>query len=256
MAAWIEQLVTDAEEVLPSDFLERPHLNAQTTRAIIDIEVVKRLGHYFAGKLRAAVDYSLFQRTSDRTLLASALQHLRLAHAAYGSIINITEGIYRDDIAFGPETGERGHWKRSARDLHLDIDALHRSLEVAPEGPRAHLNHRMDRALTAARPESEPRFSRGTQFEVSLLGAAPSSNATIRYRTLNQAENWKEAAMSWAGKKLVGAIPATDTDTTYPLQYRIDLQEPECLPVMIPSLEPGTLAGQPYVIVHSDTWRS
>jgi hypothetical protein len=77
VASWIEQLVVDGVEALERARRVADLSDPQVQRTLIDLDVLVRLGRFFAGKFRAAVDYSIFQITEDTSSLQSALRGYR-----------------------------------------------------------------------------------------------------------------------------------------------------------------------------------
>ena len=65
VAAWIEQLVADGHAALQRCREAADQSDPQVRRTLIDLEVLVRLGRFFAGKFRAAVDYSVFRATGE-----------------------------------------------------------------------------------------------------------------------------------------------------------------------------------------------
>ncbi|NUR99945.1 MAG: hypothetical protein HOV67_32390, partial [Kribbellaceae bacterium] len=136
VASWIEQLVADGEQALDRARQTADRLDAQVRRVLIDLEVLVRLGTFFAGKFRAAVAYSTYRTTGDPGSLESALRTCQAARDAYAGIPAVVDGVYQRDLRFGIETSEHGHWADRIPDMDADLAALADELREAT-GARA-----------------------------------------------------------------------------------------------------------------------
>ena len=140
VASWIEQLVADGEQALDRAKQAADQSDAQVRRVLIDLEVLVRLGRFFAGKFRAAVDYSTYRTTGEVGSLESALRHYRAARDAYAEIPAIVDGVYQPDLRFGIEASEHGHWADRVPAIDADLAALAEELrEAAGTQPAAGL---------------------------------------------------------------------------------------------------------------------
>ena len=232
-------------------------------RLAIDVTIQSGLGKFYAAKFRAGVLYAIYQRILHRPALEAALKSQHAARAAWAELADAAKNIYRSDVTFGPEYFQRGHWLDRLAAMDEDIADMERSLElepsahVAPTATEAKLAEKAMHAVlekTQDAPPSlaefhtpPPSFQRGRPL--AIVAHAPKvAGVRLRYRHVNQAENWRMVEMDMAGKNYVAAIPADYTDSPFPLQYHFQLRDGSGGAQPYPGLQPGW-QGQPYFVV-------
>ena len=125
VARWLEQLAGAALHHLTLASEQAPDWAAPPFRRwAIDVRIEAGLGRFFAGKLRAATGYALFERTGDVASLRAARTHYRAARAAWAETAGAARGVYQDDLAFGPEPHLRGHWADRLAAIDADLAAM------------------------------------------------------------------------------------------------------------------------------------
>ncbi len=200
-------------------------------RLLVDAAVQAELGRFFAEKLRAACLYALFEQTQDPALLASAIERYGNTRAVWPRISALTTGVYVDDVTYGPEWFQRGHWADRFAALERDCAAMAAIPRPAPvaEG-EADRNRAWARAVLAPpdRPRPAVRHAPPGSFDrAHPLGIAVAADGVeavrLRYRHTNQAEPWEAEAMARQGAAWRATIPATYTDSVFPLQYYFEL---------------------------------
>ena len=114
VAAWLEQLARDSENNLASAdrSTDKPVVFSQWS---IDIAIQNGIGKFFAAKFRAAVLFKIYTRSSDPAALEEALKAYRNARAAWQTIVDTANNVYREDLTFGYAAHLRGTWRSSAR---------------------------------------------------------------------------------------------------------------------------------------------
>jgi hypothetical protein len=253
VASWIEQLVTDGEESLERARSVADLADPQVQRTLIDLDVLVRLGRFFAGKFRAAVNYSIFQTTEDTSSLQSALRTYRQARDAYVEITTIVDGVYQWDLRFGIETSEHGHWADRVPDIDADLAALAEELrEAAGTTPAAALLPAPARPASTGVDHTPPEgFERGEPLTLSLEGLAPTVvGATLHYRHVDQSKSWKQIPMGKSDQSLSGVIDGDYTASTYPLMYFFAVRHADGGQAMYPGLA-ADLSNQPYLVIGS-----
>lgn len=261
VAAWIDSFVADGERGITAT-AEAESQAPQTERTLVDLRVLAELGRFFAGKLRAAVDYAIFRRTADPTALERAVEVLGEAHAAYARIPSAVAGVYQDDMAFGVGVSERGHWSDRLMAMREDLHLLKLELSQARSAASASSTKARPvpaaavvRSSTRARVETADRFERGSAFLVRLREAEGSvDRATLHYRRLNQGERFQTAEMRRCDGGFAASIPAEYTAGSFPLVLFVEAQAAGDPPVILPGFEP-CLDNQPYIVVHSTSWK-
>jgi hypothetical protein len=211
---------------------QAPHPRSpEFRRVFVDTTVQVELGRFFAEKLRAACLYALFERTRDPGMLASAVGSYSRAREVWTRIAGVTRGVYVDDVTYGPEWYQRGHWADRLAALERDCAAMAalrtpgslagaeaerarawaRAVLAPAERPRPAVRHTPPQSFDRARPL-------GIGLEVSGIEAV-----RLRYRHTNQAEPWQTEAMLREGNGWRAIIPAGYTDSVFPLQYYFEL---------------------------------
>ncbi len=275
VAAWLEALAATAEGHLADARTKASHVTKSFGRFAIDATVQINLARFFAGKLRAATLFGLFERTGDARTARAAIEALRSARQAWLAVIDATKGVYVPDVTFGPAAYQRGHWTDRLDAMNRDLDEVQRRLTASTHGPqglsaRAHddvvINEeRRDalfEALTRTPPVARPAvavqhtspasFRRGQAIaiDVTLPSAADDVGVKLLYRRVNQAEAWRSAAMVREKRSYRGVVPADYTDSRFPIQYYFVLTGTKPTPTanLYPGLD-ATLCNQPYFVV-------
>ena len=81
---------------------------------------------------------------------------------------------------------------------------------------------------------------------------APRLTLRLHYRRLNQADPWESVEMSEDGDQFVATIPASLTDSPYPVQYFVELRDRPDRAWLYPGLN-ETLSNRPYFVVRQRT---
>ena len=83
---------------------------------------------------------------------------------------------------------------------------------------------------------------------MSLALTADAPTAILHYRHVNQAAPWQSLEMTLDGADHHAELPATYTDSPYPLQYYFEVHPAEGRPWLYPGLD-ADLSNQPYFVV-------
>jgi hypothetical protein len=239
--------------------------NPAFQRLAVDVEIQAGLGKFFAAKFRAGVLYAIFQRTNHAEALEKAIAANRAARMAWAEMARAANGIYRDDITFGPEYFQRGHWKDRLPAIDADIADMEKRRPDAVTGTNAIMTREERRAIELASGSIKtlraptfsvshtepPSFVRGKALAI-VARASNVSGARLRYRRVNQAEAWQMVEMTRAGRNFRAEIPATYTDSPFPLQYHFQIRDASGVVGLCPGLHPGW-QGQPYFVVRQAT---
>jgi hypothetical protein len=280
VARWLEGFAQGAVERL-SQALIADRADPAFRRLAIDVAIQAGLGRFFAGKLRAGVDYALYRQTGDVPALRRAIDAYRRARRAWVEAAEAARGVYVDDLTYGPEPRLRGHWLDRLAAIDQDILDLEAALAGAPDNAgTAARDRRPDPTCggegqdSRQRPdgwpadETEPdearpalehlhtppaSFERGRPVDVVLhLRRVPPDAVpvavSLRYRHVNQAEQYLEVEMASDGRGYRATIPGDYTDSPYPLQYYFRLRDARGRAWLYPGLAPD-LSNQPYFVV-------
>ena len=244
--------------------------SAEFCRLALDVSIQAGLGKFFAAKFRAGVLYALYVRSGQRAALEEALNANRAARAAWAELADAAKGVYRDDITFGPEYFQRGHWLDRLPAMAEDIADMEKLLKQATETgttplkiERKAIEQALHAVLTQPKYDEHPpltglhtpppSFRRGQPLSI-IARVPPTSNlATIsglrlRHRRVNQAETWQVIEMERSGEDYHAVIAADYTDSPFPLQYHFQIRTDSGRAWLHPGLQPGW-HGQPYFIV-------
>jgi hypothetical protein len=243
--------------------------NASARRLKIDAAIQAGLGRFFAAKFRAGVFYSLYLNTQNPEWIQDSLEEDRAARAVWAEIANFATGVYVDDVTYGPEYFQRGHWsdRLDAMDADIaDLELLARTPSNA--GSNADLKNVRGAIHEAAKgnlnwkpgkpsgvfPAPPISFRRGDDLALIVLAKKVKhfgsvANLELRYRHVNQGETWQELPMKRVTRKFFGAtIPAAYTDSPFPLQYYFRIRLKSGSVILYPGLE-TLFNGQPYYVV-------
>ena len=113
--AWVaEQLEASAEKA--GAYLRQAKSKVRDDRSVdfrrlsVDVTMQAGLGKFFAAKFRSGVLYAIYLRTYSRPVLERAIAANRAARDAWAQLAEAAQGVYRNDVTFGPEYFQRGHW--------------------------------------------------------------------------------------------------------------------------------------------------
>jgi hypothetical protein len=233
-------------------------------RLALDVTIQSGLGKFFAAKFRAGVLYGLYQQSHYEPALKAALKENRAARAAWAEVADAAKGIYAPDITFGPEYFQRGQWQDRLTAMDEDIADMEKVLSqisstqaAAPTTDSKVVESAM-RAVAEKPKLAEPpplaefhnppsSFRRGQSLTI-VAHAPKATSVRMRYRQVNQAEEWQMVEMEQTGKDYRAEIPAAYTDSPFPLQYHFLIRTSNGATLPSPGLRPGW-QGQPYFIV-------
>ncbi len=260
VAQWIDDLLAEARPILERLQQVRDP-GPQLRRTIIDCWALEALGEFFAGKFRAAVSYSLFQRLGNPHYLHRCIEEYVIARDAYARLPEITRGVYPQELSFGVKVCEHGHWSQRLPAIDADIEELRALLaeQQTPPGsgelaqaPAAPQRSGTD-GLHHAPPSS---FHRGEDLLVQVrLQRADIAGAVLHYRHLDQSKEFQTAPMTPDGDALTATIPGAYTRTEFPLMYYVEFHTDDGSPVLFPGLGEA-FSDQPYYVLHSSGYRA
>ncbi len=267
--AWVAtQLEQDAENALAELQKAKSKVgdpnNPEFCRLAVDVMIQAGLGKFFAAKFRAGVLYAIFQRGQYTPALEAALKTNRAARAVWAEFAGGAKGVYAPDITFGPEYFQHGHWLDRLAAMDEDIadmeamlarptdsgaTALKADPKLAEKAMRAVFEKPNHATLPSLEGFHQPpaSFKRGQRLAIAVH-TATIAGVRLRYRRLNQAEDWQMSEMEQSGKNFHAEIPAAYTDSPFPLQYHFQIRDGAGKVGLLPGLKPGW-QGQPYFVV-------
>ena len=259
VASWI-QTFTDRGEAALARFQETSDLSdPQTNRTLIDLGVLVELGHFFATQYRAAVEYSVFEKTGAADSIVKAVELLEEARAHWIKLTQVVEGVYCKNLKFGPEPGEYGHWADQIPNIDEDLRILRLERDRASQvgaGESATVIHRDSRESdTQGFSHVQPRpYDRGSSIPVRL-GVDTATNVdsvTLFYRHLDQSKQYEKVDMVADNGGFDAEIPGSYTADSYPLAYFFEVTPKGKKPIFFPGFLDETLSNQPYYTLGSN----
>ncbi len=142
--AWVAAQLDDAAEQTTTLLLRAksksrdPH-SPEFRRLAVDATIQAGLGKFFAAKFRAGVLFAIYLRTRHSEALKQAVATNRTARDAWAALAGTANGVYRDDITFGPEYFQRGHWLDRLPAMDADLADMEKLLSHPIEADPAHL---------------------------------------------------------------------------------------------------------------------
>jgi hypothetical protein len=268
VAQWLEDMSDSVTKQLAE--AEATALDRQIPefrRMAIDVAIQAGLGNFFAGKFRAGVLYAIFAQSGDHTAVEQGLTAYRRARTAWANLAERARGVYAADVTYGPEKHLRGHWLDRLAAIDEDIAAMEKekgssaqTKEASASSDQVQIEQAIREALGRTVRPGNPwhhvpasAFQPGTplpiELEVEKSKASGSSlSARLKYRHVNQAENYDVTEMKQRDGRYYAEIPAAYTLSSYSLQYFFEVHEGPKQALLLPGFD-SNLATQPYFVV-------
>jgi hypothetical protein len=256
VAAWMETLADDAEAALV-EFRSLAPDTAQVRRTAIDLEVLIGLGRHYARRYRATVDRELAVLRRDPALMASALEHAEQSRVMWQGIIDTVDGVYQNNLEFGAQEAEFGHWRDRLPDMDDDLRALRRELEMlvvtaAEVGPAPVPRERRSPVPSGIRHVTPSSYERGAPLTITLdvADAEGVDEVVLHYRHVDQSEKFLSVTATVDGGRAEFVIDGEYTASDYSIMYYVELGLRGGERLLYPGLD-ATLSNQPYLTVQS-----
>ena len=260
VAQWIEDYAAaSARSLAEAQAQAENKKTPEFRRVAIDVAMQIDIGRFFAAKFRTGVLYAIYEKSGDRTALEEALKAYRSARTTWAGLANRAKNVYVADITVGERPHLRGHWLDRLPAIDDDIADMARKLELAKtaDPPQERVGLAIKEALGRPRRGSvdcrhtpPARFRPGAQMGVELVleKGAKLAEARLYYRHVNQAERYESADMEARDNRYRAIIPASYTESPYPLEYYFELRQAPDKAWLYPGFAPD-LANQPYFVV-------
>lgn len=258
VAQWLEDLAALAATQLAEAQKATARSTPEFRRLAADVDIQIGIGRFFAAKLRAATLYAIYEQSGDRAALEQAVTKYRQARDVWADFTNRATGIYVKDITYGPRPYQRGNWSDRLAAIEDDIAEMAKGLEGLSSIPEGSESVRVAIAEAFGRPHREPIDCKHIppsylipRQELPIVLEIPQphipSSVLLRYRHVNQAERYRGIEMRLEDGKAEAVIPASYTDSPFPIQYYFELRQ-NGRAWLSPGLGPE-LANQPYFVV-------
>ena len=258
VASWLDGMAAVAtaalDEARGSADASRPEVRRITT----DTAILAAIARFFAAKFRSACDWELYLLCHEPRFRERAAVAYRQATDAWRAAVRESDGIYQDDISYGPHQWLRGSWKTRLPAILRDVADMqswssHYTVlpSVDPQAiARAHnaLEHWMPVASRAVDCEAPPSFVPGKAVRIVFRGDGTiGQGVTLHYRHVNQAQAWHSVVMKRANGAFTATIAAAYSRSDYALMYYFSWLEGDRV-VMAPGLSED-LSSQPYMVI-------
>jgi hypothetical protein len=260
VAEWIIAYAAAAEKHLAKAGLKSSGKNKREYRRMVtDVKMQIGLGRFFADKFRAATLFALYEQSGDRVALQEALILYRRAREQWAFLANNVAHVYKQDVSAGETAHLRGHWRDRLPAIDEDIAEMSRLLDLVKPttAPRPAMIaaavhqclQKPKRATITARHQPLQQFIKGADIALEIAFDKPPHAVILHYRHINHAERYQSVAMKRGnGSKYTATIPATYTQSPYPLAYYFELKETPQLAGLYPGLG-AQLKDQPYFVM-------
>ncbi|HVH85445.1 MAG TPA: hypothetical protein VM912_01890 [Terriglobales bacterium] len=258
VAQWLESFADVANRNLQEAEKRTNTRSPEFRRMAIDVKIQIGLGCFFAAKLRAGTLYAIHEQSGDRGALEQSLKLYRQTRDIWAAFARETSSVYASDISYGPRPYQRGHWMDRLPAIDEDIAAMAKRLETAPEtsapGPAvrsaiAEALGRPPRPVGRCSHRPPERFVPKQELPIVLsIEKAEPISGLLYYRHVNQAERYQTVNLQAHGSDYRATIPASYTDSPYPLQYYFELRRGPTSAWLYPGFD-TYLMNQPYFVV-------
>jgi hypothetical protein len=254
VAEWLRDLADGVMKHLAS-FKGAP--SPATRRVVIDATIQAGLGRFFAAKFRAGVLYAIHEQTGDRRALDETLAGYGDARRAWAELAEQARTVYAPDLSASDKLSERGQWLDRLQGIDGDIKQIAERRSSSRPSDDAAVTAAIDQALGRPRRDPAPcthtppvAFQPGAALSLQLkvTGSQPMARVVCHYRHVNQGERFERAEMAAREGTYEVAIPASYTESPYPLQYYFTLIESPTRAHLFPGLGPD-LTTPPYFVV-------
>jgi len=248
VAAWLGALADESGHGLAEFSASK---DGWGRRLVEDVAVQRGLATFFAAKLRSGLYFTLWLESKNRQAGERALLAYRLARETWATMAMQAKAIYVADVSYGEIAQRRGYWLDRLPAIDADIAAMQRAI-VAQPGDEAASPLLDVIAVPPPRPAMLARHIAPTHFRPSadlplVLSIPGDVSAQLFYRHVNHGERWRALTMAQEGDTMRAAIPASYTNSPYPLQYYFVLQQ-DAQVWFYPGFD-ASLSNQPYFAV-------
>jgi hypothetical protein len=262
VARWLDDYATTIDhDVAQLSGNTRNSSSPVFRRAMLDVQILSGLGHFYAQKIRSACFYRVYQRTGDAAIKQQAVASYRKSLESWTTVANLAKGKYMDDITYGQIPNMRGCWSDRIAAIAADIDAMEKAPAPTPSSPvNDQAKQTVLRQIVSATPrpytpcDHRPQDGVHPGSAMTVQIKVPSSITAVRliYRHVNQAEYYEIVDMKLSGGVHTATIPADYTNSPYALQYYFELEHSPTHATMFPGLGPD-LTQRPYFLVEQQS---
>jgi len=256
VAQWLEDYTANGEKALAEAAARSSGKNKpEYRRMAVDVAMQIGLGHFFAAKFRSGVLYAIYEQSGDRRALEEALAYYRKARAAWSALAEKAVNIYKPDITVGELPWLRGHWSDRLPAIDEDLENMEKKL-ADYSGSTAIDANKINKAVlyaksrplrmkSACRHIQPKNFAAGQSLNLAFSFDKKPQSAILYYRHVSQAERYQKIDLAWQANNGTADIPASYTDSPYPLEYYIAVKHAPGAVSLFPGFNTEQ-ADQPY----------
>jgi hypothetical protein len=127
-AALLNGLAERTEQAVARASAKIRSANAEWQSSRSDFNVLALLARYHALKQTATDQVTYFDLTGDRGALESAERDVRAAIAVWEQLVHLTDGLYPEQMAFGPD--DVGHWRDKLPYVRHDLELVRERMAI------------------------------------------------------------------------------------------------------------------------------
>ena len=250
--AWLEAMVAASQRSLDTArAMDKSRATQPAFRQVEeDILLLNGLGAYYANLFRAALCYSIYERTGDELAATASRKAYDRALLSWQTLASRASSIYATDISYGDITIRRGHWSDRLDFIRKEASSLqeHYNVQRTQTASASAALERVNKAPTRPslplKHDPPVSFQPGEELTLSLSVPPSVASVTLWYRHVTHGERWLSTPMQTTASTRHATIPGSYTHSPYPLQYYFELHTAEAA-TLHPVLN-ATLSNQPY----------
>ena len=263
VADWLDGFCDTAGRHLAEAMEKTTNIHDASFRQImVDVNIQIGIGRFFALKLRAGVQYGLFEQAHDVEALKQAVQMYRSARDTWAQMAGDAKSVYVPDLSYGLTPHLRGHWSDRVAAIDDDINDMKRvlaeldgsSVSVSQSSQKANtfLSSILREPLILQCEHTAPgSFQPGASIKiVASTNEANGRSLRLHYRHVNQAEEYVAVDMEKKEGRYSAVIPGSYTDSLFPLQYFLTVHDSHGRAGIFPGFN-TTLSNQPYFLIRA-----
>ena len=265
---WFEHTSSDINNlIMKAEKAVGNKQNKEFISTITDLKILSDLALYHSRRIPAAVSYRLFERTKDVSALDKAIGYERNAIEAWRQIVIAAGDVYADDLMMGIREAkfegithhQSGHWKDELGYLEQGLKTLEQQrkdfkpeniVKSAPQYKVAASEDNDNLFQVSFHPVASAPVDKPLTIKARVSATAGIKWVRLRYRSVNQKEDYKSLEMIPTGEKdsFGTTVPAEQIKTDWDFMYFIEVMDNNGNGKIYPDFNKET----PYVIVTLD----
>lgn len=227
--------------------------NKEFHSTITDLKILNGLALYYANRIPASIYYRVYDSTKGAAAMDSAILYENKAVSAWRQIVHAAGNVYTTDIMMGLREADLcGHWKDGLAALEKDMENLQAERNKMKSGAGIMGAHYAVSPKTKSftvihHPVTSIVLGEPVTISVKLQAKAGIKWVRIKYRSVNQEEEYKTLAMAATAEKDTYrvTIPAAEIEAKWDFMYFIEMMDNRQSGSIYPDLNVQT----PYFIV-------